>query len=104
MNLQEKGERGLGQSSPLSSFYAIVPIDILHGAVCSFLMILITCAVDDAHGIFSKGGKKVLAVIQPLHCCKYPDISENSVNMLLASFQGGILRNLPAGNFEKIPY
>ena len=56
MNLQEKGERGLGQSSPLSSFYAIVLIDILHGAVSSLLMILVPCAVDDAHGIFSKGG------------------------------------------------
>ena len=72
MNHQEKGERGLGQSPPLSSFYAIALIDILHGAVCPLLMILIPCAVDDAHGIFSKGGKKVLAVIQSLHCCEYP--------------------------------
>ena len=74
MNLQEKGERGLGQSSPLSSFYAIVPIDILHGAVCSLLMILIPCAVGNTLSIFPKGSQKVLAVIQPFHRCEYPDM------------------------------
>ena len=71
MNLQEKGERGLGQSSPLSSFYAIALIDILHGAVCSLLMILIPCAVDDAHG---GGGESLLTAIYILHSPKRVDV------------------------------
>ena len=92
MNLQEKGERGLGQSSPLSSFYAIVPIDILHGAVCSLLMILIPCAVDGADGIFSKvnsramslvsSGKVLLKLVKALPCRSYRSVSRKLSNKL----------------------